>query len=107
MGWDNLNNTNLNSNPTIDSSKDGFQEYEIEQDIVFTVKYKVLAKDDFDLFVKKLHLDCANLQLDDEKIDHVYDLRVKNWGTENVRDETTGKKVVKSTWEKFSEYVLE
>ena len=56
MGWDNLNNINLNSKPTIDSSKDGFQEYEVEQDIVFTVKYKVLAKDNSDLIDNKIYL---------------------------------------------------
>ena len=107
MGWDNLNNINLNSKPTIDSSKDGFQEYEVEQDIVFTVKYKVLAKDNSDLIDNKIYLDCANLQIDDEKIDQIYDLRVKNWGTENVRENTTGKKVVKSIWKEFTDYILE
>ena len=59
MGWDNLNNINLNSKPTIDSSKDGFQEYEVEQDIVFTVKYKVLAKDNSDSLSLALMMRCV------------------------------------------------
>ena len=95
MGWDNISNKNLNDEPDIDSSKDGFHEYEVEQDVVFTVKYKVLAKDSTDLIDKKINLEGANLEIDDDSLDNSYNLRVKNWGTENTKEHATGKQVVK------------
>lgn len=95
MGWDYMTNKNLNDQPSIDSSKDGFQEYEVEQDIVFTVKYKVLAKDTTDLIDKKLNLESAHIEIDDDNLDNSYDMRVKNWGTENTKENATGKQVVK------------
>ena len=95
MGWDYITNRNLNDEPNIDSSQDGFQEYEVEQDIVFTVKYKILAKDSMDLIDKKINLEGANIEINDENIDRIYDLRVRNWGTENTKENCTGKQVVK------------
>jgi len=95
MGWDCIANKNLNVYPYLDSSKDNFQEYEIEQDIVFTVKYKVLAKDSMDLIDKKINLEGAELKINDDNLENSYELRVKNWGTENNKEFPTGKRVTK------------
>jgi len=35
-----------------------------------------------------------NLIKDDNE-DNIYDLRVKNWGTENIKENETGKEVIK------------
>ena len=96
MGWDSFEISNYNETPTcLDDKQVGLQEFEVEEDIIFTAKYKVLAKDKSDLIDKKIYLGGVNIKIKDDNEDNIYDLSVKNWGTENLKENETGKKVVK------------
>ena len=96
MGWDSFEISNYNVTPTcLDDKQVGLQEFEVEEDIIFTAKYKVLAKDKSDLIDKKIYLGGVNIKIKDDNEDNIYDLSVKNWGTENLKENETGKKVVK------------
>jgi len=101
MGWDNFaSNFNFESKPTSLENKDvGLKEFEIVEDVIFTVKYKVLAKDKNDLIDKKVYLGGANLEIDktfnNDNEDKTYDYSVKNWGTENTKETETGRVIVK------------
>ena len=96
MGWDSFEISNYNKTPTcLDDKQVGLQEFEVEEDIIFTAKYKVLAKDKSDLIDKKIYLGGVNIKIKDDNEDNIYDLSVKNWGTENLKENETGKKVVK------------
>ena len=96
MGWDSFEISNYNKTPTcLDDKQVGLREFEVEEDIIFTAKYKVLAKDKSDLIDKKVYLGGVNIKIKDDNEDNIYDLSVKNWGTENLKENETGKKVVK------------
>ena len=60
MGWDDWTSKfKFECLPDTDEKDVGLKEFEVEEDIVFTVKYKVLAKDKSDLIDKKVCL-CVN-----------------------------------------------
>ena len=96
MGWDYFNISNYNDKPTcLENKQVGLKEFEVTEDIVFTAKYKVLAKDKMDLIDKKIYLGGVNIEIKDDNEDNIYELSVKNWGTENNKEHETGKEVVK------------
>ena len=97
MGWDNFTGqVNANTKPdTIEKKHLGYKEYEIETDVVFTVKYKVIAKDDDDLREKKMYLGGVPLEIDFDTGGECYDISVKNWGQENEKVNQTGDVVIK------------
>ena len=86
MGWDNYTQNEKSSSDTPTSctkEQVGMKEYEVEVDVVFTVKYKVLAKDKSDLIEKKMYLAGCDLEIEkDDQYSDCYDIRCKNWGTE-------------------------
>ena len=88
---------NFEEKPDTDEKAVGLKEFEVEEDIIFTVKYKVLAKDKSDLIDKKVYLGGASLEIDkdDDGVGKTYDYYVKNWGTENTKETETGRAVVK------------
>ena len=98
MGWDDWTNKfKFECKPDTDEKDVGLKEFEVEEDIIFTVKYKVLAKDKSDLIDKKVYLGGASLEIDkdDKDVGKTYDYYVKNWGTENTKETETGRAVVK------------
>ena len=98
MGWDDWTSKfNFEEKPDTDEKDVGLKEFEVEEDIIFTVKYKVLAKDEMDLIDKKVYLGGASLEIDkdDEDCGKTYAYHVKNWGTENTKETETGRVVVK------------
>ena len=89
MGWDDWTSKfKFECKPDTDEKDVGLKEFEVEEDIVFTVKYKVLAKDKSDLIDKKVYLGSASLEIDKDGDDvgKTYDYYVKNWGTENTKE---------------------
>jgi len=94
MGWDNVKIDDYRDEPTIDENDVGKQEYEVEVDVHFTVKYKVLAKDKTDLIDKTIYVGGADLTFKDDKLDNIYDLKVKNWGTDNEKESVTYRAVI-------------
>jgi hypothetical protein len=99
MGWDSYTNTDLIDKPDLEDKDLGFKEFEVEEDVAITVKYKILAKDESDLIEKKLYLGGQELTLKDDNLEKAYDIRIKNWGTDNAKEDATGKGVVKTFWE--------
>ena len=98
MGWDDWTSKfKFECQPDTDEKDVGLKEFEVEEDIIFTVKYKVLAKDKSDLIDKKVCLGSASLEIDKDGDDvgKTYDYYVKNWGTENTKETETGRSVVK------------
>ena len=98
MGWDDWTSKfKFECKPDTDEKDVGLKEFEVEEDIIFTVKYKVLAKDKSDLIDKKVYLGGASLEIDKDGDDvgKTYDYYVKNWGTENTKETETGRAVVK------------
>jgi hypothetical protein len=98
MGWDDWTSSfNFEEKPDTDEKDVGLKEFEVEEDVIFTVKYKVLAKDKSDLIDKKVYLGGASLEIDKDSKDvgKTYDYHVKNWGTENTKETETGRSVVK------------
>ena len=98
MGWDDWTSKfKFECQPDTDEKDVGLKEFEVEEDVIFTVKYKVLAKDKSDLIDKKVYLGGASLEIDknDEDIGKTYDYYVKNWGTENTKETETGRAVIK------------
>ena len=98
MGWDDWTSKfNFEEKPDTDEKDVGLKEFEIQEDVIFTVKYKVLAKDKMDLIDKKVYLGGATLEIDkdDKDVGKTYDYYVKNWGTEHTKENETGKEVVK------------
>jgi hypothetical protein len=96
MGWDYFNISNYNDKPTcLENKQVGLKEFEVTEDIVFTAKYKILAKDKMDLIDKKIYLGGVNIEIKDDNEDNIYDLSVKNWGTEHTKENETGKEVIK------------
>ena len=97
MGWDDWTNKfKFECKPDTDEKDVGLKEFEVEEDVIFTVKYKVLAKDKSDLIDKKVYLGGASLEIDkDGDVGKTYDYYVKNWGTENTKETETGRAVVK------------
>lgn len=98
MGWDDwTNNFNFEEKPDVDEKDVGLKEFEVEEDVVFTVKYKVLAKDKSDLIEKKVYLGGASLEIDKDGDDvgKTYAYHVKNWGTEKTKETETGRVVIK------------
>ena len=98
MGWDNYTQNKISSSDTPTSctkEQVGMKEYEVEVDVVFTVKYKVLAKDRSDLIEKKMYLAGCELEIEkDDNYSDCYEIRCKNWGTEKEKESETGKEVV-------------
>ena len=96
MGWDNVtgDGANYNEKPDIEKKHLGSKEYEVEVDVVFTVKYKVIAKDDDDLREKKMYLGGVPLEIDFDNGGECYDISFKNWGQENEKVNETGDVVV-------------
>ena len=98
MGWDDWTSKfNFEEKPDTDEKDVGLKEFEVEEDVIFTVKYKVLAKDKSDLIDKKVYLGGASLEIDKDGDDvgKTYDYYVKNWGTEKTKETETGRSVVK------------
>ena len=98
MGWDDWTSKfNFEEKPDTDEKDVGLKEFEVEEDVVFTVKYKVLAKDKSDLIDKKVYLGGASLEIDKDGDDvgKTYAYHVKNWGTENTKETETGRVVIK------------
>ena len=96
MGWDDWTNKfKFECKPDTDEKDVGLKEFEVEEDIIFTVKYKVLAKDKSDLIDKKVYLGGASLEIDKDDGGKTYDYYVKNWGTENTKETETGRAVIK------------
>ena len=98
MGWDDWTSKfKFECKPDTDEKDVGLKEFEVEEDVIFTVKYKVLAKDKSDLIDKKVYLGGASLEIDKDGDDvgKTYDYYVKNWGTENTKETETGRAVVK------------
>ena len=98
MGWDDWTSKfKFECKPDTDEKDVGLKEFEVEEDVIFTVKYKVLAKDKSDLIDKKVYLGGASLEIDkdDDDVGKTYDYYVKNWGTENTQETETGRAVVK------------
>ena len=98
MGWDNWTSKfTFEQKPDTDEKDVGLKEFEVEEDIIFTVKYKVLAKDKSDLIDKKVYLGGASLEIDkdDDDVGKTYDYYVKNWGTEKTKETETGRVVIK------------
>ena len=97
MGWDDWNGDGVNADakpPDVEKKHLGYKEYEVEVDVVFTVKYKVIAKDDDDLREKKMNLGGVPLEIDTDRGGECYDMRIKNWGTENEKTTETGDVVI-------------
>ena len=98
MGWDDWTSSfNFEEKPDTDEKDVGLKEFEVQEDVIFTVKYKVLAKDKSDLINKKVYLGGATLEInkDDKDCGKTYSYHVKNWGTENTKETETGREVVK------------
>ena len=96
MGWDDWTSKfNFECKPDTDEKDVGLKEFEVEEDVIFTVKYKVLAKDKSDLIDKKVYLGGASLEIDKDDGGKTYDYYVKNWGTENTKETETGRAVIK------------
>ena len=96
MGWDDWTSKfKFEEKPDTDEKDVGLKEFEVEEDIIFTVKYKVLAKDKSDLIDKKVYLGGASLEINKDDVGKTYDYYVKNWGTENTKETETGRAVVK------------
>ena len=98
MGWDYwTKDFTFEDKPDLDEKDIGLKEFEIEEDVHFTVKYKVLAKDKMDLIDKKVYHGGAELKIDKDGNDvrKTYDYAVKNWGTDNTKETETLNKVVK------------
>ena len=98
MGWDDWTSKfKFECLPDTGEKDVGLKEFEVEEDIHFTVKYKVLAKDKSDLIDKKVYLGGASLEIDKDGDDvgKTYDYYVKNWGTENTKETETGRAVIK------------
>ena len=96
MGWDDWTSKfKFEEKPDTDEKDVGLKEFEVEEDIIFTVKYKVLAKDKSDLIDKKVYFGGASLEIDKDGGGKTYDYYVKNWGTENTKETETGRAVVK------------
>ena len=97
MGWDDWKGNGINADakpPIVEKKHLGYKEYEVEVDVVFTVKYKVLAKDSTDLIDKKMNLTGVPLEIDTDSAGECYDMAIKNWGTENEKTTETGDVVV-------------
>ena len=96
MGWDDWTSKfKFECQPDTDEKDVGLKEFEVEEDVIFTVKYKVLAKDKMDLIDKKIYLGGASLEINKDDGGKTYDYYVKNWGTENTKETETGRSVVK------------
>ena len=98
MGWDDwTRNFSFEEKPDTEEKDVGLKEFEVQEDVVFTIKYKVLAKDKSDLIDKKVYLGGATLEIDKDNNDvgKTYDYHVKNWGTENTKETETGRIVIK------------
>ena len=97
MGWDDWTSKfKFECKPDTEEKDVGLKEFEVEEHIIFTVKYKVLAKDKSDLIGKKVYLGGASLEINkDDDVGKTYDYYVKNWGTENTKETETGRAVVK------------
>ena len=96
MGWDDwTSNFNFEEKPDTDEKDVGLKEFEVEEDVVFTVKYKILAKDKSDLIDKKVYLGGATLEIDKKDAGKTYDYYVKNWGAEKTKETETGRVVIK------------
>jgi len=98
MGWDSwTSDFKFEEKPSLDEKDIGLKEFEVEEDVIFTVKYKVLAKDKMDLIDKKIYLGGAELKIDKDSDDvgKTYDFAVKNWGTENTKETDKGREVIK------------
>ena len=98
MGWEDWTSKfKFEEKPNTDEKDVGLKEFEVEEDIVFTVKYKVLAKDKSDLIDKKVYLGGASLEIDkdDDDVGKTYDYYVKNWGTEKTKETETGRTIIK------------
>ena len=97
MGWDDwTSNFSFEEKPDTDEKDVGLKEFEVQEDVIFTVKYKVLAKDKSDLIDKKVYLGGASLEIEkDGDCGKTYSYHVKNWGTENTKETETGREVVK------------
>jgi hypothetical protein len=69
MGWDDWTSKfKFECKPDTDEKDVGLKEFEVEEDIIFTVKYKVLAKDKSDLIDKKVKLTTITLKIGEQKI---------------------------------------
>ena len=82
MGWDYwTKDFTFEDKPDLDEKDIGLKEFEIEEDVHFTVKYKVLAKDKSDLIDKKVYLGGASLEIDKDGDDvgKTYDYYFNNW----------------------------
>ena len=80
MGWDDWTSKfKFECKPDTDEKDVGLKEFEVEEDIIFTVKYKVLAKDKSDLIGKKVYLGGASLEIDkdDEGKEDKEDFEIK------------------------------
>ena len=98
MGWDDWTSKfNFEEKPDTDEKDVGLKEFEVEEDIHFTVKYKVLAKDKSDLIEKKVYLGGASLEIDKDGDDvgKTYAYHVKNCGTEKTKETEPGRVVIK------------
>ena len=97
MGWDDWKGNGINADakpPSVEKKHLGYKEYEVEVDVIFTVKYKVLAKDKMDLIDKKMNLQGVPLEIDTDSSNECYDVSVKNWGTQDEKETETGDVVV-------------
>jgi len=98
MGWDNFTGDGVNCNTKPNDIQEkhlGHKEYEVEVDVVFTVKYKVIAKDKMDLIEKKMNLVGVPLEIDTDSAGDCYDISIKNWGTQDEKEKETGDVVIK------------
>ena len=97
MGWDDwTSNFSFEEKPDTDEKDVGLKEFEVQEDVIFTVKYKVLAKDKSDLIDKKVYLGGASLEIEkDGDCGKTYNYHVKNWGTENTKETETGREIIK------------
>ena len=96
MGWDDWTSSfNFEEKPDTDEKDVGLKEFEVEEDVVFTVKYKILAKDKSDLIDKKVYLGGTTLEIDKKDAGKTYDYYVKNWGAEKTKETETGRVVIK------------
>jgi hypothetical protein len=107
MGWDNFANdgNDLQDNrsiiDTLNKHDAGKKVYEVEEEVTFIVKYKVVAKDKSELITNKPGISFSNLDIpeymrknNDDKRDLTFDYRVRCCESKSIKEDETLEEVV-------------
>ena len=107
MAWDDFanNGNDLQDNRSIIDSLNkydaGKKVYEVEEEVTFIVKYKVIAKDKSELITNKPGTSFSNLDIpeymrknNDDKSDLTFDYRVRCCESKSIKEDETSDEVV-------------